>query len=124
METHSSAIVATSTTAATSVAEIEKFLSRRQSRQKRRCTLLMETTRNFSSGDSDKNASQSTFHTVKTSGNSSLPGTFFKMASSGEVNVVFFMEEVQKYDCIYNKYSKVIKTSILRLTAGEDRRKV
>ena len=30
METHSSAIVATSTTAATSVAEIEKFLSRRQ----------------------------------------------------------------------------------------------
>ena len=63
METYSSAIVATSTTAATSVAEIEKFLSRRQSRQQRRCILLMETTGNFSS---DKNASQSTFHTVKT----------------------------------------------------------
>ena len=67
METHSSAIVATSTTAATSVAEIEKFLSRRQSRQQRRCILLMETTGNFSSDGSDKNASQSTFHTVKTS---------------------------------------------------------
>ena len=65
METHSSAIVATSTTAATSVAEIEKFLSRRQSRQQRRCILLMETTENFSSDGSDKNASQSTFHTVK-----------------------------------------------------------
>ena len=66
METHSSAIVATSTTAATSVAEIEKFLSRRQSRQQRRCILLMEITGNFSSDGSDKNASQSTFHTVKT----------------------------------------------------------
>ena len=68
MKTHSSAIVATSTTAATSVAEIEKFLSRRQSRQQRRCILLMETTGNFSSDGSDKNASRSTFHTVKTSG--------------------------------------------------------
>ena len=64
METHSSAIVATSTTAATSVAEIEKFLSRRQSRQQRRCILLMATTENFSS---DKNTSQSTVYTVKTS---------------------------------------------------------
>ena len=53
METHFSAIVATSTTAATSVAEIEKFLSRRQSRQQRRCILLMETTENFSSDGSD-----------------------------------------------------------------------
>ena len=68
METHSSAIVATSSTAATSVAEIEKFLSRRQSRQQRRCILLMETTENFSGDGSDKNASQSTFHRVKTSG--------------------------------------------------------
>ena len=68
METHSSAIVASSTTAATSVAEIEQFLSRRQSRQQRRCILLMETTENFSSDGSDKNASQSTFHPVKTSG--------------------------------------------------------
>ena len=71
METHPLAIVATSTTAATSVAEIEKFLSRRQSRQsrqQRRCILLMETTENFSSDGSDKNASQSTFHTVKTCG--------------------------------------------------------
>ena len=73
METHSSAIVATSTTAATSVAEIEKFLSRRQSRQQRqqrqqrRCIFLMETTGNFSSNGCDKNASQSTFYTVKTS---------------------------------------------------------
>ena len=65
METHSSAIVATSTTAATSVAEIEKFLSRRQSRQQRRCILLMATTENFTSDGSDKNASQSTFRTVK-----------------------------------------------------------
>ena len=71
METYSSAIVATSTTAATSVAEIEK--SRRQSRQQRRCILLMETTGNFSSDGSDKNASQSTFHTVKTSGSASRP---------------------------------------------------
>ena len=65
METHSSAIVASSTTAATSVAEIEKFLSRRQSREQRRCILLMETTQNVSSDGSDKNASQSTFRTVK-----------------------------------------------------------
>ena len=64
METHFSAIVATSTTVATSVAEIEKFLSRRQ---QRRCILLMETTENFSSDGSDKNASQSTFHTVRSS---------------------------------------------------------
>ena len=74
METYSSAIVATSTTAATSVAEIEKFLSRRQSRQQRRCILLMETTGNFSSDGSDKNASQSTFHTVKTSGSANSVG--------------------------------------------------
>lgn len=70
METYSSAIVATSTTAATSVAEIEKILSRRQ---QRRCILLMESTGNFSSDGSDKNASQSTFHTVKTSGSATRP---------------------------------------------------
>ena len=104
METYSSAIVATSTTAATSVAEIEKFLSRRQSRQQRRCILLMETTGNFSSEGSDKNASQSTFHTVKTL---VLPGTFFKMASSGEVK--------KKNTTLFTiSTAKVIKTSILR----------
>ena len=32
------------------------------------------------------------------------------MASGGEVNVVFFMEEVQKYDGLYNKYSKSYKS--------------
>ena len=68
METHSSAMVATGATAATSVAEIEKFLSRRQRQQQRRCILLMETTLNFSSDGGDKNASQSAFHTMKTSG--------------------------------------------------------
>ena len=78
METYSSAIVATSTTAATSVAEIEKFLSRRQSRQQRQCILLMETTGNFSSDGSDKNASQRTFHTVKTSGSATLWGAVCK----------------------------------------------
>ena len=30
-------------------------------------------------------------------------------ASFGEVNVVFFTEEVQKYDCLYNKTAKVVK---------------
>ena len=35
--------------------------------------LLMETTGNFSSDGSDKNASQSTFHTVKTSGSATRP---------------------------------------------------
>ena len=44
-----------------------------------------------------------------------LPGTFFKMASSGEVNVVFFMEEVQKYDAIYNKYSKSYKDKYIKM---------
>ena len=37
------------------------------------------------------------------------------MASSGEVNVVFFMEEVQKYDCIYNKYSKSYKDKYIKM---------
>ena len=71
MERHSSAIVTTEATAATSVAEIEKFLSRRQSQQQRRCILLMETTSNFSSDGSDKNASQDALHITKTCGSSS-----------------------------------------------------
>ena len=37
------------------------------------------------------------------------------MASSGEVNVVFFMEEVQKYDGIYNKYSKSYKDKYIKM---------
>ena len=95
----------------------EKFLSRRLSRQQRRCILLMETTENFSSDGSDKNASQSIFHTVKTSGSATrhflAPSS--KFASSGEVNVVFLMEEVQKYDCIYNKYSKSYKDKYIKM---------
>ena len=43
METHLSAIVPTGATTATSVAEIEKFLSGRQSQQHRRCILFMGT---------------------------------------------------------------------------------
>ena len=37
------------------------------------------------------------------------------MASGGEVNVVFFMEEVQKYDCFYNKYSKSYKDKYIKI---------
>ena len=37
------------------------------------------------------------------------------MASSGEVNVGFFMEEVQKYDCVYNKYSKSYKDKYIKM---------
>ena len=37
------------------------------------------------------------------------------MASGGEVNVVFFMEEVQKYDCLYNKYSKSYKDKYIKI---------
>ena len=37
------------------------------------------------------------------------------MASSGEVNVVFFTEEVQKYDCIYNKYTKNCKDKYIKM---------
>ena len=37
------------------------------------------------------------------------------MASSGEANVVFFMEEVQKYDAIYNKYSKSYKDKYIKM---------
>ena len=106
METHSSAIVATSTTAATSVAEIEKFLSRRQSRQQRRCILLMETTGNFSSDGSDKNASQSTFHTVKTFDSATRhfnKTMWFSSWKKCKNTTVFTISTV-----------KVIKTSILR----------
>ena len=76
----------------------------------------MKTTENLISDGSDKNASQSTFHTVKTSGSATrhFPGTFFKMAFSEEVNV-FFMEEVQKYDCIYNKYSESYKDKYVKM---------
>ena len=37
------------------------------------------------------------------------------MASGGEVNIVFFMEEVQKYDCFYNKYSKSYKDKYIKI---------
>ena len=37
------------------------------------------------------------------------------MASCGEVNVVFFMEEMQKYDCLYNKYSKSYKDKYIKI---------
>ena len=37
------------------------------------------------------------------------------MASGGEVNVVFFMEEVQKYDCLYNKYRKSYKDKYIKI---------
>ena len=37
------------------------------------------------------------------------------MASGGEVNVVFFMEEVQKYDYLYNKYSKSYKEKYIKI---------
>ena len=105
METYSSAIVATSTTAATSVAEIEKFLSRRQSRQQRRCILLMETTGNFSS---DKNASQSTFHTVKTSGSATRPSWHILQ------NGVQWRSQKKNTTLFTISTVKVIKTSILR----------
>ena len=74
METHSPAIVATEVTAAMSVAEIEKFLSWRQSWQLQQCILLIETTQNFISDGSDKNASQSALHTMKTCGSSTCHG--------------------------------------------------
>ena len=56
--------------------------------------------------------SRSALHTLKTS---VIIHTFFKMASGGEVNVVFFMEEVQKYDCLYNKYSKSYKDKYIKI---------
>ena len=37
------------------------------------------------------------------------------MASTGEVNVVFFIEEVQKYDCLYRKYSKSYKGQYINM---------
>ena len=37
------------------------------------------------------------------------------MASSGEVDVVPFMEEVQKYDCIYIKYSKSYNDKYIKM---------
>ena len=33
----------------------------------------------------------------------------FRMASSFELNTVVFMEEIQKYDCLYNKFIKDYK---------------
>ena len=37
------------------------------------------------------------------------------MASGGDVNVVFLMEEVQKYDRLYNKYSKSYKDKYTKI---------
>ena len=37
------------------------------------------------------------------------------MASSGKVNVVFFKEEVQKYVCTYNMYSKSYKGKHIKM---------
>ena len=31
------------------------------------------------------------------------------------MNVVFFMEEMQKYDCLYNKYSKSYKDKYVKI---------
>ena len=59
-----------------------------------------------------KMLSRSALHTLKTS---VIIHTFFKMASGGEVNVVFFMEEVQKYDCLYNKYNKSYKDKYIKI---------
>ena len=59
-----------------------------------------------------KMLSRSALHTLKTS---VIIHTFFKIASDGEVNVVFFMEEVQKYDCLYNKYSKSYKDKYIKI---------
>ena len=59
-----------------------------------------------------KMLSRSASHTLKTL---VIILTFFKMASVGEVNVVFFMEVVQKYDCLYNKYSKSYKDKYIKI---------
>ena len=56
--------------------------------------------------------SRSALHTLKTS---VIIHTFFKMASGGEVNVVFFMEEAQKYDCLYNEYTKSYKDKYIKV---------
>ena len=38
----------------------------------------------------------------------------FKMAASeGEIDAALFMEECQKYDCLYNKFSKDYKNKLL-----------
>ena len=37
------------------------------------------------------------------------------MVSDREVNVFFFMEEMQKYDCLYNKYSKSYKDKYIKI---------
>ena len=90
METHCSAIVATGATGAM-------------------VYFLMETTQNFSSDGSNKNAFlECIAHTENI-------WTFFKMVSDREVNVVFFMEEMQKYDCLYNKYSKSYKDKYIKI---------
>ena len=41
--------------------------------------------------------------------------TSWHILQNGEVKVVFFMEEVQKYDCIYNKYSKSYKDKYIKM---------
>ena len=40
---------------------------------------------------------------------------FIKMAATSELNSSLFMEEVQKYECLYNKFSKEYKNKFTRL---------
>ena len=40
---------------------------------------------------------------------------FTKMAATSELNSSLFMEEVQKYECLYNKFSKDYKNKFTRL---------
>ena len=110
METHSTA------TAATSVAEIEKFLSRRQ---QRRCILVMETTLNLVATVATQMLPRVHSTQWKHPVEQLVPSrASFKIAPSGEENVVFFTKEVQKYDCItVTSIVKVIKSSVLRWTA-------
>ena len=39
----------------------------------------------------------------------------FRMASSSELNTVVFMEEIQKYDCLYNKFSEANKNKYKKI---------
>ena len=59
----------------------------------------------LSSDGSDQLISQNALH---------LP-PHFNMASSSDLNTVVFMEEVQKYDCLYNKFSKYYKNKYKKL---------
>ena len=42
---------------------------------------------------------------------------FTKMAATSELNSSLFMEEVQKYECLYNKFSKDYKNKFTRFCA-------